>query len=83
MSGTLIYSRFPLGDRAIPTAQQIIPPVFDAKATNELDGAVYEFEPEAEDILHELLPRNLAVQILRRCSKMPRRSSGAQMSAIG
>ena len=52
----------------IPTAQQIIPPVFDAKAADALGGAVYEFEPDAEDILHELLPRNLAVQIFRALS---------------
>ena len=62
---TLFYSRFRSVIAQIPTAQQIIPPVFDAKTADALGGAVYEFEPEAEDILHELLPRNLAVQILR------------------
>ena len=79
---TLIYSRFRSVIAQIPTAQQIIPPVFDAKATNELDGAVYEFEPEAEDILHELLPRNLAVQILRALLENAASFYGAQMSAM-
>jgi F-type H+-transporting ATPase subunit gamma len=79
---TLIYSRFRSVIAQIPTAQQIIPPVFDAKATNELGGAVYEFEPDAEDILHELLPRNLAVQILRALLENAASFYGAQMSAM-
>ena len=62
---TLFFSRFRSVIAQIPTAQQIIPPVFDSKAAEALGGAVYEFEPEAEDILHELLPRNIAVQIFR------------------
>src|ERR1700689_2347387 len=70
---TLFFSRFRSVIAQIPTAQQIIPPVFDAPSPPSPasgggagwgNGAVYEFEPDAEDILHELLPRNLAVQIL-------------------
>ena len=79
---TLIYSRFRSVIAQIPTAQQIIPPVFDAKATDELGGAVYEFEPDAEDILHELMPRNLAVQILRALLENAASFYGAQMSAM-
>ncbi len=48
----------------IPTAQQIIPPVFEDEAAAH-GGAAYEYEPDEEDILAELLPRNLAVQIFR------------------
>jgi F-type H+-transporting ATPase subunit gamma len=62
---TLFFSRFRSVIAQIPTAQQIIPPVFDGNANSALGGAVYEFEPEAEEILHDLLPRNIAVQILR------------------
>src|SRR6201996_7017414 len=62
---TLFYSRFRSVIAQIPTVQQIIPPVFEKKTADALGGAVYEFEPDEEDILHELLPRNLAVQILR------------------
>ena len=79
---TLFYSRFRSVIAQIPTAQQIIPPVFDAKATDELGGAVYEFEPDAEDILHELLPRNLAVQIFRALLENAASFYGAQMSAM-
>jgi F-type H+-transporting ATPase subunit gamma len=79
---TLFYSRFRSVIAQIPTAQQIIPPVFDTKTADALGGAVYEFEPEAEDILHELLPRNLAVQILRALLENSASFYGSQMSAM-
>ena len=79
---TLFYSRFRSVITQIPTAQQIIPPVFDAEATQALGGAAYEFEPEAEDILHDLLPRNVAVQIFRALLENSASFYGAQMSAM-
>jgi F-type H+-transporting ATPase subunit gamma len=79
---TLFFSRFRSVITQIPTAQQIIPPVFDAKAANALGGAAYEFEPEADDILHELMPRNVAVQILRALLENAASFYGAQMSAM-
>jgi F-type H+-transporting ATPase subunit gamma len=79
---TLFFSRFRSVIAQIPTAQQIIPPVFDAKAADALGGAAYEFEPEAEDILHDLLPRNIAVQIFRALLENAASFSGAQMSAM-
>jgi F-type H+-transporting ATPase subunit gamma len=79
---TLFYSRFRSVIAQIPTAQQIIPPTFDAKATDALGGAVYEFEPDAEDILQDLLPRNLAVQIFRALLENAASFYGAQMSAM-
>jgi F-type H+-transporting ATPase subunit gamma len=79
---TLLYSRFRSVIAQIPTGQQIIPPVFDTKTADALGGAVYEFEPEAEDILHELLPRNIAVQIFRALLENAASFYGAQMSAM-
>ena len=79
---TLFYSRFRSVIAQIPTVQQIIPPVFEKKTADALGGAVYEFEPEEEDILHELLPRNLAVQILRALLENAASFYGAQMSAM-
>ena len=79
---TLFFSRFRSVIAQIPTAQQIIPPVFDTKTADALGGAVYEFEPEAEDILHELLPRNVAVQIFRALLENAASFYGAQMSAM-
>jgi F-type H+-transporting ATPase subunit gamma len=79
---TLFFSRFRSVIVQIPTAQQIIPAVFDEKAADALGGAAYEFEPEAEDILRELLPRNVAVQIFRALLENVASFYGAQMSAM-
>ncbi len=82
---TLFFSRFRSVIAQIPTAQQIIPPVFDAPSVPSPasgGGAAYEFEPEAEDILHDLLPRNLAVQIFRALLENSASFYGAQMSAM-
>ena len=79
---TLFFSRFRSVIAQIPTAQQIVPPVFDGNANSALGGAVYEFEPEAEDILNDLLPRNVAVQIFRALLENGASFYGAQMSAM-
>jgi F-type H+-transporting ATPase subunit gamma len=79
---TLFYSRFRSVIAQIPTAQQVIPPVFDQKTADALGGAIYEFEPDAEDILHDLLPRYLAVQIFRALIENAASFYGAQMSAM-
>ena len=78
---TLFFSRFKSVMAQIPTAQQIIPPVFEAKP---VDGAaaVYEYEPDEEEILADLLPRNLAVQIFRALLENTASFYGAQMSAM-
>ena len=77
---TLFFSRFKSVIAQIPTAQQIIPPVFDAAADN--GGAAYEYEPDEEEVLAELLPRNIAVQIFRALLENAASFYGAQMSAM-
>jgi F-type H+-transporting ATPase subunit gamma len=79
---TLFFSRFRSVIAQIPTAHQIVPPVFDQKSNDALGGAVYEFEPEAEEILQDLLPRNIAVQIFRALLENSASFYGAQMSAM-
>ena len=66
----------------IPTAQQIIPPVFDAASGNENGGALHEYEPDEEEILAELLPRNISVQIFRALMENSASFYGAQMTAM-
>src|SRR6186713_2066669 len=77
---TLFFSRFKSVIAQIPTAQQIIPPVFEGDAAN--GGAAYEYEPEEEEILAELLPRNISVQIFRALLENAASFYGAQMSAM-
>ncbi len=79
---TLFFSRFKSVIAQIPTAQQVIPPVFDAETTNGLGGAVYDYEPDEEEILTELLPRNIAVQLFRALLENAASFYGAQMSAM-
>src|SRR5499426_2366647 len=78
---TLFLSRFKSVIAQIPTAQQIIPPVFETDAGNGVSAA-YEYEPDEEEILAELLPRNIAVQIFRALLENAASFYGAQMSAM-
>jgi F-type H+-transporting ATPase subunit gamma len=80
---TLFFSRFKSVIAQIPTAQQIIPPVFDSATAAGTDNEIsYEFEPDEEEILADLLPRNLAVQIFRALLENTASFYGAQMSAM-
>ena len=78
---TLFFSRFKSVIAQIPTAQQIIPPVF-AKAADAGPTAAYDYEPEEEEILAELLPRNLSVQVFRALLENAASEQGARMSAM-
>jgi F-type H+-transporting ATPase subunit gamma len=78
---TLFFSRFRSVIAQVPTAQQIIPPVFE-KAESSGPAAAYEYEPEEEDILADLLPRNLSVQVFRALLENAASEQGARMSAM-
>jgi F-type H+-transporting ATPase subunit gamma len=78
---TLFYSRFKSVISQIPTAQQVIPLVVEAPAANGASTS-YEYEPEEDEILTRLLPRNLAVQIFRALLENNASFYGAQMSAM-
>ena len=78
---TLFFSRFRSVIAQVPTAQQIIPLEIkqqDSKAAS----TNYEYEPEEDEILTHLLPRNLAVQIFRALLENNASFYGAQMSAM-
>jgi F-type H+-transporting ATPase subunit gamma len=78
---TLFFSRFRSVVAQVPTAQQIIPLELkeqDSKAAS----TSYEYEPEEDEILAHLLPRNLAVQIFRALLENNASFYGAQMSAM-
>src|SRR5260370_19282515 len=78
----LFYSRFRSVMAQLPTAQQIIPLVVEAPAANAGAATAYEYEPEEDEILTRLLPRNLAVQIFRALLENNASFYGAQMSAM-
>jgi F-type H+-transporting ATPase subunit gamma len=82
---TLFFSRFKSVISQIPTALQIIPaeiPEEAPKAEAALGGAVYEYEPGETEILTDLLPLNIATQILRALLENAASEQGARMSAM-
>ena len=78
---TLFYSAFKSVIAQVPTAQQVIPLVVEGEAGNG-PATSYEYEPEEDEILSRLLPRNLAVQIFRALLENNASFYGAQMSAM-
>ena len=81
---TLFYSQFKSVISQIPTAQQIIPAAQASAAAATSNGAasVYEYEPEPGEILSDLIPRNIAVQIFRALLENAAGEMGAKMSAM-
>ncbi|WP_127090194.1 F0F1 ATP synthase subunit gamma [Aquabacter cavernae] len=77
---TVFYSHFKNVVTQIPTAQQVIPAVFEQKAAGE--AVPYDYEPEESEILADLLPRNIAVQVFRALLENQASFYGAQMSAM-
>ena len=54
-----------------------------AREATDAGGAIYEYEPDEEEILAELLPRNIAVQIFRALLENAASFYGAQMTRDG
>jgi F-type H+-transporting ATPase subunit gamma len=80
---TLFYSKFKSVVSQIPTAQRLIPADLGAEgAGTDLKGAIYEYEPDEGEILADLLPRNLAVQIFRAMLENAASFFGSQMTAM-
>jgi len=82
---TVIYNRFRSAIAQIVTRQQLVPfPLETATAAEPKaqSGAVYEYEPDEGQILADLLPRNLAVQIFRALLENAASEQGARMTAM-
>jgi len=80
---TLFYSKFQSVIAQVPTAHQLIPAVFDETEDDAgADSANYEYEPSEEDILEDLLPRNISVQIFKALLENSASEQGARMSAM-
>ena len=83
---TLIYNKFKSAVSQILTFQQLIPvplpPPSEAAPVAAEGGAIYEFEPDEERILGELLPRNLTVQLFGALLENAASEQGARMAAM-
>jgi len=76
---TIFYSKFQNVVTQIPTQQQIIPAAFEAV---EGAGTVYDYEPDEDEILRDLLPRGVATQIFAALLENGASEQGARMSAM-
>jgi F-type H+-transporting ATPase subunit gamma len=87
---SVVFNRFKSAMTQIVTRQQLIPPPApdetasgaQAASPATLGGAVYEFEPDEGEILADLLPRNLTVQIFRVLLENAASFYGSQMTAM-
>jgi F-type H+-transporting ATPase subunit gamma len=83
---TIVYNKFKSAVTQIMTLQQIVPvqpPEIDEGEPATVEGgAIYEFEPDEGQILGELLPRNLAVQIFGALVENAASEQGARMAAM-
>jgi len=79
---TMVYARFKSAMSQEVTRQQIIPfPVPETEGDDDA-SSVYDYEPSDQEILAELLPRNLSVQIFRAMLENGASFFGAQMTAM-
>ena len=86
---TIVFNRFQSAMTQVVTPQQLIPFELvktgikeDKSATQASSAATYIFEPEEDEILADLLPRNLAVQIFQALLENAASEHGARMSAM-
>jgi F-type H+-transporting ATPase subunit gamma len=84
---TIFYAQFKSIVTQVPMARQLIPVQLPEAQTQKAIGerlraAIYEYEPGEEEILRELLPRNVAVQILRALLENAASEQGARMTAM-
>ena len=82
-SCTIIFNRFRSAMTQIVTRQALIPfTPPEAAAPASATQGVYEFEPEESEILADLLPRNLAIQIFTALLENAASEQGARMTAM-
>jgi F-type H+-transporting ATPase subunit gamma len=79
---TIVYNRFQSAMTQIVTRQVLIPFAPPEVAAPSANQGVYEFEPDEEEILADLLPRNLAVQIYTALLENAASEQGARMTAM-
>ena len=78
---TIFYNQFKNVITQIPQEQQIIPlKASEAEANSSEDN--YEFEPEEDEILSNLLPKNISTQIFKAMLENSASEQGSRMSAM-
>ena len=79
---TLFFAEFKSVISQKPTALQLIPAAVVGGKAPELGGAIYDAEPDEGEILADLLPRNISIQVFRALLENAASEQGARMSAM-
>lgn len=80
---SVLFNKFKSAISQEVTLQQAIPFAVEAKTEESAElKPIYEFEPDEEQILADLLPRNLAIQIYRALLESAASEQGARMTAM-
>jgi F-type H+-transporting ATPase subunit gamma len=78
----LFFNNFKNVITQIPQAQQIIPTEVNKSNESEKETFSYEFEPEEEEILEDLLPKNISTQVFKALLENAASEQGSRMTAM-
>jgi len=78
----LFYNNFKNVITQIPQAQQIIPAETNPSKENEENPTSYEFEPDEDEILDDLLPKNISTQVFKAFLENAASEQGSRMTAM-
>ena len=78
----LFYNNFKNVITQIPQAQQIIPTEKKSPESKEDNAFSYEFEPEEDEILEDLLPKNITTQVFKAFLENAASEQGSRMTAM-
>jgi len=78
---TIFYNQFKNVITQIPQAQQIVPLNSEDSEDNTSEES-YEFEPDEDEILSNLLPKNISTQIFKAMLENSASEQGSRMSAM-
>jgi len=78
----IFYNKFKNVITQIPQEQQLIPIEREKKKEEKIPGSFYEFEPDENEILNDLLPRNISTQIFKAFLENAASEQGSRMTAM-
>ena len=78
----IFYNKFKNVITQIPQEQQLIPVESGKKEEEKMQDNFYEFEPEENEILNDLLPRNISTQIFKAFLENGASEQGSRMTAM-
>jgi len=78
----IFYNKFKNVISQIPQQQQVIPAKIEEKDKKQEEMSSYEFEPEEDEILDDLLPKNISTQIFKAFLENSASEQGSRMTAM-